>query len=210
MSAHYASSGSSRTACEAVPLFKLVPVHQGWLYKYSSGSFLKGWRRRYFVLSDERLYIFKDDSPMCHHHSVIDLTAFRSIQKVSNPRKTRHGFLLRSIRRPSVFDEPNAEPQETFELELYTDSEPELNRWISLISKVFVSMDLRAFQSPLSNFDALVQRAGNISGRPGGSILNRIEKRRQLESPSHSPSSATIVPESSDRLTLTPLSEFNL
>ncbi|KAJ2456154.1 hypothetical protein EV183_000080 [Coemansia sp. RSA 2336] len=205
---HSSISSSSRTACETIPLGKLNATYGGWLYKYSSSSFIKSWKRRYMVLSDERLYVFKDDHPQCTHHSVIDLTTFRSVQQITNPRKTKFGLLLRSMRRPSVFDDPKAAPQELFELELYADSESELNRWISLISKVFVSMDLRAFQSPLTNFDALVQRAANLNARNGGSILNRIDKKRSL---GHSPSSSTLVSrDSTERITMTPLGELNI
>ncbi|KAJ2314589.1 hypothetical protein IWW52_000722 [Coemansia sp. RSA 2704] len=207
---HSSLSSSARTACEAVPLGKLGGSQRGWLYKYSSGSFLKGWKRRYFVLSDERLYIFKDDSAQCMHHAVVDLTTFRSVQQISNPRKTKHGLLLRSVRRPSVFDEPSQGAQEQFELELYAESERELNRWVSEVSKVFVSMDLRAFQSPLSSFDALVQRAGKLNERAGGSILNRLEKQRGHGVLGHSPSSSTLVSrESAERITMTPLGDFN-
>ncbi|PIA19713.1 PH-domain-containing protein [Coemansia reversa NRRL 1564] len=208
MSLH-SSSSSSRTACEAVQLGKLNSAHQGWLYKYSSTSFLRGWKRRYFVLSDERLYMFKDDHPASYHHGVIDLTTFRSVQKTASPRKCRFGFTLRTMRRPSVFDETTT-PQDVSELELDAENESELNQWLSLISKVFVSMDLRAFQSPLSNFDALVQRAGNLSARPGGSILNRIEKRRDPNHLTHSPSSSTLVPTDSARITMTPLSDLRI
>ncbi|KAJ2357568.1 hypothetical protein IWW50_001978 [Coemansia erecta] len=207
---HSSMSSSARTACEAVLLGQLNATHSGWLYKYSTSSFFKGWKRRYFVLSDERLYIFKDANSSCAHHSVVDLTTFRSVQQISNPRKTKHGLLLRSMRRPSVFDEPSGQAQELFELELYADTEMQLNRWISAISKVFVSMDLRAFQSPLSNFDALVQRAGNLNTRAGGSILNRLDKSRANGVLSYSPSSSTLVSrESTDRITMTPLGEYN-
>ncbi|KAJ2802725.1 hypothetical protein H4R20_003167 [Coemansia guatemalensis] len=208
MSLH-SSSSSSRTACEAVQLGKLNSVHQGWLYKYSSSSFLRGWKRRYFVLSDERLYMFKDDHPASYHSGVVDLTTFRSVQKTAYPRKCRFGFTLRTMRRPSVFDEA-ATSQEASELELDAENESDLNQWLSLISKVFVSMDLRAFQSPLSNFDALVQRAGNLSARPGGSILNRIEKRRGPNHLAHSPSSSTLVPTDSARITMTPLGDLRI
>ncbi|KAI9505289.1 hypothetical protein GGI25_003619 [Coemansia spiralis] len=204
------SSSSTRTACEAIQLCKLNATYQGWLYKYSNSSIFKSWKRRYFVLSDERLYIFKDNSPFCNHHAVVDLTTFRSVQKISNPRKTKHGFILRTLRRPSVFDDPAGEPQQLFELELYADDEYALNAWMGVISKLFVTMDLRAFQSPLTNFDALVQRAGNLNTRPGGSILNRLDKRRQNNPLSHSPSSSTLVSSTStDPITMTPLGELN-
>ncbi|KAJ1796750.1 hypothetical protein LPJ59_003557 [Coemansia sp. RSA 2399] len=202
------SSSSTRTACETVQLCKLDATYQGWLYKFSNASIFKNWKRRYFVLSDERLYVFKDNSPSCHPHAVVDLMSFRSVQKISNPRKTKHGFLLRTLRRPSVFDDPSCRPQELVELELYADSEYTLNEWMSSISKVYVTMDLRSFTSPLTNFDALVQRAGNLSARPGGSILNRIEKTRIQNSNvmGHLHSTSTLVsPESTEPLTLTPL-----
>ncbi|KAJ2320063.1 hypothetical protein GGI00_006297, partial [Coemansia sp. RSA 2681] len=85
------------------------------------------------------------------------------------------------------------QPQEMFELELYTETETGLLEWMSAVSKVFVTMDLRSFQSPVSSFDALVQRAGNLQPRQGGgSILNRMDKRRvDGGSLSHSPSSYT-------------------
>ncbi|KAJ1783861.1 hypothetical protein LPJ62_004868 [Coemansia sp. RSA 2167] len=207
---HSSLSSSARTACESVQQDQLRGSHRGWLYKYSTSSFFKGWKRRYFVLSDERLYIFKDASATCLHHSVVDLTTFRSVQQISNPRKTKHGLLLRSVRRPSVFDDPSGAAQESFELELYAETETDLNRWIGAISKVFVSMDLRAFQSPLSNFDALVQRAGNLNTRSGGSILNRLDKQRTNEALNYSPSSSTLVSrDSTDRITMTPLGEFS-
>ncbi|KAJ2382301.1 hypothetical protein GGI23_007395 [Coemansia sp. RSA 2559] len=202
------SSSSTRTACETVQLNKLDATYQGWLYKFSNTSIFKHWKRRYFVLSDERLYVFKDNSPTCHPHAIVDLMSFRSVQKISNPRKTKHGFLLRTLRRPSVFDDPSCRPQELVELELYADSEYTLNEWMSSISKVYVTMDLRSFTSPLTNFDALVQRAGNLSARPGGSILNRIEKTRIQNSNGmgHLHSTSTLVsPESTEPLTLTPL-----
>ncbi|KAJ2811689.1 hypothetical protein H4S07_001898 [Coemansia furcata] len=207
------AASSSSTTCEAVQLGKLTPTHQGWLYRYSSSSFLKSWKRRYYVLADERLYMFKDSSPHSHHHCVIDLTTFRSVQQISNPRKTKYGFLLRTLRRPSVFDDPTAAPQEMFELELYTETETALLEWMSAVSKVFVTMDLRSFQSPVSSFDALVQRAGNLQPRLGGSILNRMDKRRVDggDSLSHSLSSSTLVSASSPvRMTMTPLDEYGI
>ncbi|KAJ2451088.1 hypothetical protein GGF42_004339 [Coemansia sp. RSA 2424] len=208
------AASSSSTTCEAVQLCKLHPTYQGWLYRYSTSSFLKNWKRRYYVLADERLYTFKDNCPSSHHHSVIDLTTFRSVQQISNPRKTKYGFLLRTLRRPSVFDDPAAQPQEMFELELYTETETGLLEWMSAVSKVFVTMDLRSFQSPVSSFDALVQRAGNLQPRQGGgSILNRMDKRRvDGSSLSHSPSSSTLVSSanSPERMTMTPLGEYGI
>ncbi|KAJ2663339.1 hypothetical protein IWW48_001441 [Coemansia sp. RSA 1200] len=203
------SSSSTRTACEAVQLCKLNTTHHGWLYKFSNTSIFKSWKRRYFVLSDERLYVFKDNSPSCHPHAVVDLMSFRSVQKISNPRKTKYGFLLRTLRRPSVFDDPMSQPQELVELELYAETEFALNEWMSAISKVYVTMDLRSFKSPLTNFDALVQRAANLSTRPGGSILNRIEKNRiqnNNDMAAHLNSSSTLVSSAStEPLTMTPL-----
>ncbi|KAJ2719153.1 hypothetical protein GGI07_005391 [Coemansia sp. Benny D115] len=173
------SASSTNTERGALQLGSLTNVtHQGWLYRYSSGSFIKGWKRRYFAISDERLYMFRDANASSHHHAVIDLTTFRSVQQVANPRKTKYGFLLRTLRRPSVFDEPMSGPQEMFELELYAETETQLHQWISAVSKVFVTMDLRSFQSPLSNFDALVHRAGSLQPRAGGSILSRMDKHR--------------------------------
>ncbi|KAJ2786131.1 hypothetical protein GGI15_001695 [Coemansia interrupta] len=202
------SSSSMSTDADALPLGKLTNVtHQGWLYRYSTSSFLKTWKRRFFVISDERMYMFKDNYHACRHSSVIDLTAFRSVQQVSNPRKTKYGFVLRTLRRPSVFEEPSGQPQEMFEVELYTETESALNEWLSAISKVFVTMDMRSFQSPLSNFDALLQRAGNTQSRAGGSILNRMDKSRNVIN--HATSSSTLVSSGSpDKLTLTPLNEY--
>ncbi|KAJ2490626.1 hypothetical protein IWW37_003000 [Coemansia sp. RSA 2050] len=214
MSSLTSGASSTSTTCEAVQLCKLAPTHQGWLYRYSASSFLKNWKRRYYVLADERLYMFKDNSPQSHHHCVIDLTTFRSVQQISNPRKTKYGFLLRTLRRPSVFDDPTAGPQEMFELEMYTETETGLLEWMSAISKVFVTMDLRSFQSPVSSFDALVQRAGNLQPRVGGgSILNRMDKRRTegSNSLSNSASSSTLVSNSSPgRMTMTPLGEYGI
>ncbi|KAJ2592372.1 hypothetical protein H4R99_006427 [Coemansia sp. RSA 1722] len=206
------SSSSSSADIDALPLGKLSNItHQGWLYRYSTSSFLKSWKRRFFVISDERLYMFKDNYHGCRHGAVIDLTSFRSVQQVTQPRKTKHGFILRTLRRPSVFEEPTDQPQEMFELELYAESEDSLNEWIGAISKVFVTMDLRSFQSPLSNFDALLQRTANMQPRTGGSILNRMEKSR-ANAIGHAESSSTLVsPSSTERLTLTPFNnEFSM
>lgn len=219
------ASSSTSTACDAVQLNSLASTHSGWLYRYSHNSFIKSWKRRYFVLTDERLYMFKENYPTCKHHDVLDLTTFRSVQQISNPRKTRFGFLLRSQRRPSVFDDPNeSKPAGLFELELYADTEAIMSQWISEISKVFVAMDMRTFKSPLTSFDKVVQRAGQQSGS-GSSILSRLEKQRKLAGNgnatstatgtsglSHNPSASTLItttssspPTTGDQLTLTPL-----
>ncbi|KAJ2040510.1 hypothetical protein H4S03_000989 [Coemansia sp. S3946] len=74
-------------------------------------------------------------------------------------------------------------------------------------------MDLRSFQSPVSSFDALVQRAGNLQPRQGGSILNRMDKRRAEggNSLSNSPSSSTLVSSSSPgRVAMAPFGEYGI
>ncbi|KAI8323871.1 hypothetical protein GQ54DRAFT_87749 [Martensiomyces pterosporus] len=188
------SSSSSETACEPVQLRKLSTTCEGWLYKQSSSSFMKAWRRRYFVLSDERLYIFKDNFGDATSHTIIDLANFKSVQQIANPRKTRHGMVLKSHRRPSVFDDPSNTAKENFEIELYSETAAGLNGWLDAISKLFVTMDMRTFATPLSNFDALLQRAGSMQPRKGGSILHRIDQHRSSQL-SHSPSSTTLVSE---------------
>ncbi|KAI7834078.1 hypothetical protein BX661DRAFT_176606 [Kickxella alabastrina] len=201
-------SSSSKTVCAALTLGKLGNItHKGWLYRYSSSSFLKGWKRRFFAISDERMYVFKENYHDSLHYDVIDLTTFRQVQQISTPRKTKYGFLLRSLRRPSVFDEPTEEMPESFEVELYADTEYALNEWMSAISKVFVTMDLRTIQStPLSSFDALVHRAGLLQPRVGGSILKRMDKHRATTAMDHLQSSSTLVSGSPDGVVLTHLS----
>ncbi|KAJ1727280.1 hypothetical protein LPJ61_004658, partial [Coemansia biformis] len=141
-----------------------------------------------------RLYVFKDCSPAAYPLHVVDLTAFRSVQQVGAPRRTKYGFELRTARRPSVFDRYSATdtPLPPGELELYAESESELHQWIGAISTVFMAMDLRTFQSPLSNFDALVMRAGKL-GAPGGSILDRLDRHRAATSVDRLPSESTLA-----------------
>ncbi|KAJ1958572.1 hypothetical protein GGI12_004697 [Dipsacomyces acuminosporus] len=172
------SSSSSEITCEPVQLRKLNTTCEGWLYKLSNNGFMKTWKRRYFVLSDERLYIFKDNYSMSSSHTIIDLTNFRSVQQITNPRKTQFGLVLKSHRRPSVFDDPNDRARENFEVELYSDTQASLRGWLDAISKVLLTMDMRNYATPLSNFDALLQRAGSTQPRKGGSILDRIERHR--------------------------------
>ncbi|KAJ2762321.1 hypothetical protein IWQ57_005828 [Coemansia nantahalensis] len=203
----HSSASSGRMAGEAIRLDRLAASYHGWLYQRASGSLLRGWRRRFVVLSDERLYIFRDAAAAGYPVSVVDLTAFRSVQRASAPRRTKHGLVLRTARRPSVFDShpaAHAPPPAAGELELYADCEVELQQWIGAVSAVFVSMDMRAFQSPLSSFDALVHRAGKL-GAPGGSILNRLERQRGARRspsvsapPPMSPTTPTAFPVAAD------------
>ncbi|KAJ2715269.1 hypothetical protein H4R19_001295 [Coemansia spiralis] len=193
----HSSASSGRTAGEGIRLDQLTPAHHGWLYQRASGSLLRGWRRRLVVLCDERLYIFKDAASASCPLATVDLTAFRSVQQVAAPRRTKYGFVLRTARRPSAFDTQTPGslplPPPAGELELYAESEAELQQWIGAVSAVFLAMDLRAFQSPLSSFDALVHRAGKISG-PGGSILTRLDRHRGSRSPSVSTLTPPVIP----------------
>ncbi|KAJ2763338.1 hypothetical protein IWQ56_004859, partial [Coemansia nantahalensis] len=179
------SFNSGRTGGETVRLGKLPVTQHGWLYQRGSGSFLRGWRHRLVVLSDERLYIFKDAAIAGCPVSAIDLSAFQLVQRAAAPGRTKFGFVLRSERPPSVFGghvpmvpPPPKKQQPSEDLELYADTEAELEQWISALTDVLVPADVHEFQSPLSSFDAAVNRVGKSSA-PSGSILTRLERQRE-------------------------------
>ncbi|KAJ1950608.1 hypothetical protein FBU59_000594 [Linderina macrospora] len=201
-SSRYSSSLSSEGSCPPVQLRKLQATHEGWLYKQSTSSFMRTWKRRYVVLSDERLYIFKESFDSTSTTSVVALSNFRSVRRVTNTRKTPYGMVLMTHRRSSVFDDPTDEVKENFELELYAESEAQLNNWLEIISKILVNMDMRSFVSPLTSFDALLQRAGNMQN-PMSSVRSQIAQNRATLS--QSPSTATLVSNGSmDAKAITP------
>lgn len=95
------------------------PSIEGWMSKQS--TWLKDWRRRYFVLKDSKLFFAKNET--CAPHGMIDLSTCMTVKSAE----------LKAGRKNSI---EVSTADTTFYM--FTDKEKEKDEWIGAIGRAIV------------------------------------------------------------------------
>ncbi|KAI2506314.1 hypothetical protein MHU86_8144 [Fragilaria crotonensis] len=109
--------------------------YEGWLTKQS--SWLKDWRRRYFILKGSKLFFAKTDYSA--PHGMIDLSQCTTVKSADLKSKKRNSFEIST-------------PETTFLM--YADTEKEKDDWIGSVGKSIVRCSNTYYRTPATNSNA--------------------------------------------------------
>uniref|UniRef100_A0A7S3LD69 PH domain-containing protein n=1 Tax=Amphora coffeiformis TaxID=265554 RepID=A0A7S3LD69_9STRA len=105
------------------------PEYEGWLTKQS--TWLKEWRRRYFILKGSKLFYCKNE--YSGPHGMIDLASCTTVKSADLKSKKRHSL---EISTPET------------QILLYADSEVAKDDWIGRVGKAIVRCSRTYYQQP--------------------------------------------------------------
>ncbi|KAJ1992613.1 hypothetical protein H4R33_000939 [Dimargaris cristalligena] len=111
--------------------------HQGWLYKHSSG-FGKSWVKRWFVLIDDSLLVFRSNKPTEVSRAVVTISQYNFVGL--DPHFAKSPFALMLCHSP---DRPHYDPALAHlkPLYFYSDSKEDSDVWVTVLRPFIRSAD---------------------------------------------------------------------
>ncbi|KAJ1904116.1 hypothetical protein IWQ60_012489, partial [Tieghemiomyces parasiticus] len=103
--------------------------HCGWLYKHSSG-FGKSWVKRWFVLAEDRLLVFRSNKPAEVSRAVVDVTQYNHVAHDPTFAKSPYALVLAHTPDRPHF---NAARNALKPLFLYAESRTGLDDWVDAL-----------------------------------------------------------------------------